>query len=177
MTRSFGQSTATSSDAAQRGIASLLHLLVGIPRWARAMVPVVGMAVLWASSSRVPGNEPASTAQALFHNSMHIVAYGCLAASVWVAWSRRPVSAKHAWRSRGAWLIAVLYGVVDELHQSYVPSRVCSFSDLLSDASGAALAVVLLRVFAGVSSSWRLAAGLLVVASALSVTAATFAGW
>tara|TARA_R110002072_G_scaffold25443_6_gene85124 strand:+ start:67267 stop:67674 length:408 start_codon:yes stop_codon:yes gene_type:complete len=135
------------------------------------------MYVLWRSSSRLPGDEPYTTAHALFHNSMHVVAYACLAASVWIAWSRRPVTAECAFRSRGAWLLAALYGVVDELHQAYVPGRVCSFADFCSDVLGAALAVVVLRGVAGVAPSWLRIAGILVVASMVSVGAATFANW
>lgn len=38
-----------------------------------------------------------------------------------------------------AWLAAVLFGLTDELHQAFVPSREASAMDLLADALGAAL--------------------------------------
>ncbi|MFT4512817.1 MAG: VanZ family protein [Planctomycetota bacterium] len=160
-----------------RGLTALLDWLVRIPRWLRVLVPITGMLVLWWSSSKVPDGEPHSTARSLFHNTMHVVAYACIAASLWVAWSQRPVAAVVAFRSRGSWLLASLYGVVDELHQAYVPGRMCSFADLVSDASGAALAVVVLRGVSGVAPSWRRIAGVLVAASLFSVAAATFANW
>jgi VanZ family protein len=140
-------------------------------------VPITGMLVLWWSSSKIPGDEPHSTARSLIHNSMHVVAYACIAASWWIAWSRRPVALVCVFRSRGAWLLASLYGFVDELHQAYVPGRVCSFVDWVSDASGAALAVVVLRGVSGIDPGWRRIAGFLVAASLASVAAATFANW
>lgn len=160
-----------------RRILQLLDVLVRLPRWLRVMVPVAGMLVLWWSSSQTIDQQPHSAARSLLHNSMHIVAYACIAGSMWLAWSRQPVTAIPFFRSRGAWLVAVLYGVVDELHQSFVPGRVCSVSDLLSDASGAALAVVILSGITGTSPRWRWLAGLLVCASLASVAAATFTSW
>lgn len=108
---------------------------------------------------------------------MHVVAYACIAASLWIAWSRRPVAVVCAFRSRGAWLVASLYGIVDELHQSFVPGRVCSVADWVSDALGAALAVVVLRGVAEGDQGWRRLASALFVASLLSVAAATFVNW
>ena len=137
------------------------------------LVPVAAMFLLWRLSAREPDQEPQSTMHSLLHNSMHVIAYGCLAASVWLAWSRKPVTAVHAFRSRGAWLIAAAYGVVDELHQSYVPGRVCSVADLASDAVGAALAILLLRAIAGIGPKSGLMVGaLLCFASALGARGA-----
>jgi VanZ family protein len=41
-----------------------------------------------------------------------------------------------------AWAIAVLYGVTDEWHQSFVPNRHPEFRDVVSDAIGALAAAV-----------------------------------
>ena len=40
-----------------------------------------------------------------------------------------------------AWGLAVLWGALDELHQSYVPGRTADPWDLLADATGALIAV------------------------------------
>ena len=37
-----------------------------------------------------------------------------------------------------AWIIAVLYGLSDELHQSFVPARTADLRDVAADAIGAA---------------------------------------
>jgi VanZ family protein len=42
-----------------------------------------------------------------------------------------------------AWLVAVLYGVTDEWHQSFVPNRHAELRDLGSDAIGAFVAAAL----------------------------------
>lgn len=41
-----------------------------------------------------------------------------------------------------AWVIAVLYGVTDEWHQSFVPNRHAELRDLGSDAIGAVVATI-----------------------------------
>jgi VanZ family protein len=158
-------------------LAGLVDAWLRLPRALRACVPLIGMAVLWWSSSRVPGDEPHSTARSLFHNSMHVIAYGCIGAAVWLAWSRRPAGEPQRFRSWGSWLVATAYGVVDELHQSFVPGRDCSLFDLVSDAAGAALAVVLLRGIVGVSRSWRRDAWLFVCVGLVGVLTATFVSW
>lgn len=160
-----------------RGLAGLVDAWLRLPQWLRACVPVIGMAVLWWSSSRVPGDEPHSTARSLVHNSMHVIAYGCVGAAVWLAWSRRPASEPQRFRSFGSWLVASAYGVVDELHQSFVPGRDCSMFDLVSDAAGAALAVVLLRGIVGRSQGWLRNALLFVVTALVGVLSATFVPW
>ena len=43
-------------------------------------------------------------------------------------------------------LLAVGYGLLDELHQSYVPGRDASLYDVLADVSGAALALSAIAV-------------------------------
>ncbi len=49
-----------------------------------------------------------------------------------------------------AWLAVVLasvYGVSDEVHQSYVPGRSADAADWLADTAGAAVSVLLLFLF------------------------------
>jgi len=159
-----------------RGLAALVDGYLRLPRWLRALAPIAGMSILWWSSSRTPGDEPASVARALAHNAMHIVAYAGLAAAFWLLLSPRPAGRIVPWRSRAAWLLAVAYGVVDELHQSQVPGRDCSFVDVCSDACGAGIAVIALRAIAGGFVIWRLPVLLLSFAGVASVCLATFAG-
>jgi VanZ family protein len=48
-----------------------------------------------------------------------------------------------------AWLICVVYGASDELHQAFVPGRTVAFDDWVADAAGAAMAILTVRVVAG----------------------------
>ncbi len=155
---------------------ALAESWVGLPRGLRACVPLFGMALLWWASSRSPSGATPSPFGPLVHNSMHVVAYACLAASLWLTWSRRPVGALQPMRSRGAWSVAAFYGVVDELHQSFVPGRDSSAFDVLSDAAGAALAVALLRGLLCAAPTWRRDAACASVAALVGVLAATYGG-
>jgi VanZ family protein len=47
------------------------------------------------------------------------------------------------WRALLAVAGTLLYGILDEVHQSHVPNRVASVSDVLADAVGAVLVVVI----------------------------------
>ena len=99
------------------------------------------MALIFAMSSvsRLPA------ASAVLDDSVwHALAYGTLAASLLrgvatAAWQGVTVK-----RVLVAALLAILYGVTDELHQLFVPGRVADFSDLIADAVGATGAVFVL---------------------------------
>ena len=54
--------------------------------------------------------------------------------------SGRPAASARS-LARAAVLSAVLFGLTDEIHQSYVPSRTADGWDLLADALGAAMGV------------------------------------
>ncbi len=148
-----------------------------VPRPWRWVVPIALMALLWWSSSQTPAPREPSVLRSLLHNGMHVVAFGALAAATWLA--SLPRSPQHGARAAaaGAVLLAVAYGVVDEVHQGFVPRRVSSPVDVLSDACGAMLAVCLLRArtFA-TPTPLALTIGL-VAACAGSVALATFGPW
>ncbi len=63
----------------------------------------------------------------------HFVEYHLLAFSLAHAYSRGTQKNRFLF----AFLIAAAYGITDELHQSFVPGRDCSFWDWLADALGA----------------------------------------
>lgn len=52
-----------------------------------------------------------------------------------------------------AWLFAVAYGLVDECHQSFVPTRNASLLDVAVDAAGAAITLRLIYRYYSNSSS------------------------
>jgi VanZ family protein len=74
-------------------------------------------------------------------------------------------------------LLSVAYGIVDEVHQSFVPGRVCSVVDVLSDAFGAALAIALLGSCLSRSRVCNVALGACLVGSFASVAMATWGPW
>jgi VanZ family protein len=45
-------------------------------------------------------------------------------------------------------LIGVLYGLSDEIHQSFVPNRTCTISDLLADSLGVTIALLVASLWA-----------------------------
>lgn len=112
-------------------------------------------------------------------NLRHAPAFGILA--VFALWStsragqRLVASRKRVWI---AVLLAGLYGVTDEIHQSFVPGRDASVCDILTDLAGAWLAARLLwavEEHVAVPAYGRiLAAG--VPACAIAAWMATYAG-
>lgn len=66
----------------------------------------------------------------------HLGIYGLLFALLWRAFPRAPAAAA---------LLAVLYGVSDELHQSTVPGRQATVFDVAVDAVGVLATYALIR--------------------------------
>ncbi len=110
-------------------------------------LPLLIMAVLYGLSS-LPGtplpDDPAL--YALFYwlppsvqNALHVPAFAALAwAWRWAlgAWLRVSIV-----RAIAAIAIASAYGVFDEWHQSFVPGRYASLTDVVLDVAGAALGI------------------------------------
>ncbi len=117
------------------------------PKKIHAAMPLLIMAVLYWLSS-IPGTQlPDSPAlYSLFYwitpsvqNALHVPAYAALSgASHWAlgAWLRGSSR-----RAIGACMIASAYGVFDEWHQSFVPGRYASLTDVMLNVTGAALGI------------------------------------
>ena len=71
--------------------------------------------------------------------AQHGVAYAGLALVTLRATAGGRWSGVRAAAVLAAWLVATLYGVSDEIHQSFVPARMADTRDVLADAAGAAL--------------------------------------
>lgn len=71
----------------------------------------------------------------------HAVAFGGLALVVLRAVSGGRWAGVTPGAVVAAWLIATIYGITDEWHQSFVPGRMADVRDVVADAAGAALAV------------------------------------
>lgn len=138
--------------------------------------PALCMALLWWLSSRQPAPAERNVVRSLLHNSAHFAAYAGLAGSFWLALSRAPHQASSPWLTTRAWLFATAYGIVDEVHQSFVPGRASSVIDLATDAIGAAFAMVVVNMCMGVGPWGLRSAVLLAVAGAGSASLATLVG-
>ena len=112
-------------------------------------LPLLFMALLYWLSS-LPGTPtPEDTAlYGLFYwvpstaqNALHVPAYAVLSWTWWWAlgaWLRVPGA-----RAISACAIASAYGVFDEWHQSFVPGRYASLTDIALDVAGAVLGTLL----------------------------------
>lgn len=158
---------------------NLLRTLVAVwlrlPWWFRSLLPLGMVVTLWWLSSASPGQEPASPWGSWLHNAAHVVAYAMLSAAIFCSAAKPQVLMLARWRCLSI-LLAAAYGLVDELHQSQVPGRVCSVLDWCSDLLGSVLGVILVvHVWEG--GGWRIRAGLVLGLSAVSVAMATLLPW
>ena len=95
-------------------------------------VAIFGLSSIPAASLFTPG-PPEGLLNAVFKKAAHMAFYGALAVALQRALELRPGS----WR--WALLVAALYGVSDEWHQSYVPGREATLRDVVFDVLGAGL--------------------------------------
>ncbi len=78
---------------------------------------------------------------------LHAIEYGvlgaCFAEAVWITWHPLRTSARGLPAAILAWLFTAASGLLDELHQAYVPGRSADIRDLAADTLGAAVGVLL----------------------------------
>ena len=106
----------------------------------RAPFALALMALIFLQSSQAGVLGDLGVFNLILSSAAHMLMFGLLTAVLW--WMLRPVTGR-------ALLIAVvlaaLYGVSDEIHQSFVATRTASFADIGFDVLGAALAALLIR--------------------------------
>lgn len=73
----------------------------------------------------------------------HLLAYGVLAATILFAFNERWKSERPGTTVLVTTIFCILFGISDEIHQSFVPGREPSLLDLAADGAGAALAGLL----------------------------------
>ncbi len=107
-------------------------------RWL-AWLPAIGWAtVIFVLSAQPKLPSPAG----LGDKQAHVLAYALLAVLVLVGLAGGRVARVSRQAIGGAFVIAVLYGVSDEFHQSFVPGRTPDVGDVVADAAGAAIGLV-----------------------------------
>jgi VanZ family protein len=112
-----------------------LHAIRG-PAWWWGPVAIYAAAIFIASS--IP--QPPSLPQIVTDKGLHGGLYGGFALVILRALAKRwdrvtPLTAA------AAIVAAVVYGISDEFHQSFVPGRTSDAADVLADAIGATVAV------------------------------------
>jgi VanZ family protein len=79
----------------------------------------------------------------------HITEYAILAMLLWRALRRGTrLQAKMSILFLLAWLAAAIFAVIDEFHQSFVPSRTASPVDVMIDICGAMIGLIICMMFA-----------------------------
>lgn len=114
-------------------------------RWFRRFCAVGYCALVFFLSSHAI---PAPVAQYVVKGGdlvIHATEYGILAFLLYRLFSRETAVFFRKYTYRISWLFAVFYGLSDEIHQYFVPSRFMSMWDVLADAVGATLVLVIIK--------------------------------
>jgi VanZ family protein len=116
-----------------------------------APVALYMMVIFWLSSISRPPDLPGAVSD----KAAHVFLYSGLGALLVRAraggW-RRPVTLGIA---TAAIVVATLYGISDEIHQSFVPLRQVEVRDVLADALGASLAAGALYAWSRIANTKR----------------------
>jgi len=108
-------------------------------RWA-AVIAWMGLIFFLSSRPDLPNFAPGLPG--LEEIGGHLTAFGVLAALLWWALRGSAVRYPATW----ALVLAVSYGATDEFHQSFVPGRTMSLSDLMVDLIGASAALLIVTL-------------------------------
>ncbi|MBT8493468.1 MAG: VanZ family protein [Deltaproteobacteria bacterium] len=110
-------------------------------------LPAVGYAAVIFAVSSIPARSMPEGRFWDFDKLIHAGEYAVLAALLWWALARTTKLGRWS-RASVAALLAGLYGISDELHQSLVPGRAASVYDAIADFAGAVTAALLLAILA-----------------------------
>ena len=122
------------------------------PRWLYDFGPLIfwmGL-IYWLSDRSALVDIQSQVGERVVYKSAHMVAYAILA---WFGWRALAPQRRVTWPVLcWALLLAILYGISDELHQRLVPGRHGRVADVLFDAGGALVMVLLIRRISGLRS-------------------------
>jgi VanZ family protein len=112
--------------------------------WLRYWGPVCGYAglIFYLSSQSHPEDNLPSLLGLLSDKVLHVAEYAVLGGLCYVAFRYGTGDRLRPWAGLLAVLLTSLYGLSDEIHQSFVPFRESSGLDWLADTIGAAASVV-----------------------------------
>lgn len=109
------------------------------PRGSRLLVPLLRWLVPDLSPAAFEGITLA------VRKLIHFLTFGTLAALLWRALHSPTPTPRTRHPFRTSLLVTIAYAASDEFHQSFVPTRVGTLSDVLIDAFGAVVALALIR--------------------------------
>jgi len=105
---------------------------------------VLGHVVVWLLGHSVLPST-LDTLNFVIRKSAHLTEYGILSALSFRALRGQQELWKPRWAG-GAILLAACLASIDEIHQTFVPSRTGTWHDVVLDAAGATVAQILIRV-------------------------------
>jgi VanZ family protein len=101
--------------------------------------------IFWFSARSVLPHVPDARLDFLVKKTAHALEYAGLAGLLWRAVARTwPRLRGERWAGLLTWVATVTYAASDEFHQQFVPGRTASERDVLIDALGAALMLVMI---------------------------------
>ena len=102
----------------------------------KSVPAVLMMIAIFLFSARPSIDEPSNIWLHIISKAGHVIGYAMLTLSLWRGFA---FNAKRIWL---AWLLALLYAITDEYHQSFVPGRHPAFFDVVVyDNLGALISV------------------------------------
>ncbi len=116
-----------------------------------APVVLYMMFIFWLSSISRPPDLPSGVSDKAAHGLLYC-GLGALLVRARAGGWRRPVTLGIA---AGAIVVATLYGISDEIHQSFVPLRQVEVRDVLADALGASVAAGALYIWSCIAYAKR----------------------
>jgi len=111
-----------------------------IKKIAYFLPPVAIMSIIFYLSSGSTGIGGTRVEQFFIHKTLHIFVYASLSASFYFAFTKTTSKTAKQIFTLSIFL-TYLYGISDEIHQSFVPGREAKFTDTLFDLFGAIIGI------------------------------------
>ncbi|MFK2825599.1 VanZ family protein [Bacillus sp. B190/17] len=117
-----------------------------LARGLSTIAPLLYMAAVWIMSS-MPANAiielPQSDVDRFFKESLHLIEFAILYSLIVIAFlaNGRLTNAVHV----AAALIACFYGLIDEIHQAFVPFRSATVIDAVKDVTGVLICFLIVQ--------------------------------
>jgi VanZ family protein len=105
--------------------------------------------------SHLPGPVIADLEFDVWDKAAHFLVYFPIGIGLWLFVRGEPRLSRPSATIALALLCGALLGALDELHQSFVPGRFCSFSDVVADILGVTFGALSARQLGILVSRWR----------------------